>query len=64
MKAGLSNGMFCDEGIVLYLCSLVRETLATCGYFSTSHMSVMMSTFLLFNESVVHIFVFIWLKSS
>ena len=64
MKAGLSNGMFCDEGIVLYLCSLFRETLATWGYFSTSHMSVVMRTFLLFNESVVHIFVFIWLKSS
>ena len=63
MKAGLSNGMFCDEGIVLHLCCLVRETLATWGYFSLKHEHCD-EYFSLFNESVVQIFVFIWLKSS
>ena len=64
MKAGLSNRMFCEEGNVLYLCCLVRETLAPCGYFSTSDMTVVMSTFILFNELIVQIFLFILLKAS
>ena len=64
MQAGLSSRMFCEEGTVLYLCCLVRETLAPCGYFSTSDMTVVMSTFILFNELIVQIFLFILLKAS
>ena len=64
MKAGLCSRMFCEEGTVLYLCCLVRETLAPCGYFSTSDMTVVMSNFILFSELIVQIFLFILLKAS